>query len=248
MSNKIKNCIIIIILILLPIIDMKSTFSQEKKHFSDCINEWYNSQPDFFKITYKNFVTKIGKEDIFLEGWSRIRTANDKLIIGSSGVIWCSVILGDQMDILGYDSVAFGGVPDEYMRDWVKRIKKRYKKVIVFSGTNTIDLCTHYNYDCIDGEVYSSIVDTLMAVSKNLLTKDGLLCYVKIKERTGDDIFKYGIEKVMKYNKLASELNYLLDQMESVEKLTLNYPTDKRYSEEYVHYNKKEVWEDLLTQ
>ena len=87
-----------------------------------------------------------------------------------------------------------------------------------------------------------------MAVSKNLLTKDGLLCYVKIKERTGDDILKYGIEKVMKYNKLASELNYLLDQMESVEKLTLNYPTDKRYSEEYVHYNKKEVWEDLLTQ
>ena len=44
------------------------------------------------------------------------------------------------------------------------------------------------------------------------------------------------------------ELNYLLDQMESVEKLTLNYPTDKRYSEEYVHYNKKEVWEDLLNQ
>ena len=235
-------------LVILPLMHPTITFSNEKKNFSTLMNDWYNSQNDFFKITYFSFLNKIGKEDVFEEGWSRIRASNDKLIIGSSGVIYCSNILGEEMDTYGYDAVAFGGVPDEYMREWVKRINKKYKKVIVFSGINTLDVCSYNNYDFIDGEVYSSIVDTLMAVSKNLLTKDGLLCYVKIKERTEDDVLKYGRERVVRYNTLASQLNYLLDEMGSVKKLTLNYPTDKRYSEEYVHYYKKEVWEDLLNQ
>lgn len=247
MLNKFKN-FIIIILFLLPIFHTQNTFSQENNHFNTLIDNWFNSQDDFFKNSYISFVSKIGKEDVMVEGWSRIRASNDKLIIGSSGVVWCSVILGDEMDKLGYDAVAFGGVPDKYIRDWVKRIKKRYNKVIVFSGVNTLDICSYYHYNNIDNEVYASIVDTLMEVSKNLLTKKGLLCYVKIKERTEDDIPQYGIDGVNRYNELANQLNYFLDEMKSVEKLTLNYPTDKRYSQEYVHYYKKEVWEDLLTQ
>lgn len=249
MLIKIKNFIIIFVLILLPMSFLENAYSEDKITFQDRVTQWYNSQDDFFKYSYFSFLSKIGKEDVTVEGWSRIRASNDKLIIGSSGTVWCSVILGDEMDRLGYDSVGFGGVPDEYMKEWIKKIKKKYKKVIVFSGMNTLDICTQYKYDVIDSEVFTSVVDTLMDISKKLIDKNGLLCYVKIKERTEEkDLIRYGHDGIKRYNKLANQFNYLLDEMKDIKKLTINYPTDERYSAGYVHYNKKEVWEDLLTQ
>lgn len=214
-------------------------YELEKKH--------YNSFPEAFNLSYNLFLDSIGKNDLedVNAYWVRIRDYNDKLIIGGSGVVWCGDTMKDNLDYYGYDIVGFGGMTDNKIKEWIPRINKKYKKIILFEGVNTINLAVGGGMKKISKEIVDSVATTIVDMQNALLDTDGKLVYVKVKPMTfPQDI---GDKKTIEsFNKMSTDLNVALSVM-NIPMYELKYPTTKEYSSGYVHYNNKVVWEDLLS-
>lgn len=215
--------------------------------FSMLLKNYDNSHSDDFNKYYDDFISKIGKEDITNVNycWLRMRPNNDKLIIGSSAVVWCGYTMGDDIDKYGYDVIGYGGMPDEKIREWIPHINKKYKKVIIFSGINTLDLCSLFNLNILPPSAFLSIANTILDIMGNILEAGNKVDYVKIIDlpfKPGDDNELYCI----RFNMLAQQLNILIDATPNINPITISYPIDDRYSHGYVHYNKQEVWKSIL--
>ena len=239
-----------IIFILFAIDNYTFASINEKLNYYDFENNWWGYQTEAFKETYEIFLNKIiNKEDFIAEDayYVRFRENNDKLIIGSSAVVWCGNVMGDELDKYGFDIVGFGGMPDNKMKEWANRINKKYSKIIYFSGINTLDICSYNNMDTINNSVFESIVTTMINIVDNILDHDGHLSYVRIKDLQYDESVtpKERVEFCKRFNKMAKELNAAMDLV-NVYKIDITYPMDAEHSAGYVHYNNKIVWEDLL--
>ena len=244
--KKVNKTIFISIMFLIAffIVGNKKVYAEE--NFYDLEKKHYNSFSEAFKNSYSLFLDSIGKNDLqdVNAYWIRLREYNDKLIIGGSGVVWCGYTMGDSLDFYGYDIVGFGGMTDNKIKDWIPRIKKRYKKIILFEGVNTTNLAVGGGMKKVSKELIDSVATTIVVAQNELLAPDGELFYVKVKPMVyPQDV---GDKKIAdNFNKVSTELNIALTTM-NVPMLELKYPTTKEYSSGYVHYDNKVVWEDLL--
>ena len=197
-------------------------------------------------MMYQAFINSIGVNDLtdINVYWSRIRDYNDKLIIGGSGVVYCGYTMGEELDKYGYDLVGFGGMCDDKIKEWIPKLKKKYKKVIIFEGVNTINLATGAGLKEISQEMLESVLTTIAQVELNLLVPGGTYKYVKVipmtKGRDNPDP-----KLVANFNKLAKPFNAALEFVK-IPLYEIKHPTTKEYSSGYVHFNNKAVWEDML--
>lgn len=206
----------------------------------------YDSFGADFNTLYQTFVDSIGKFDLkdVSAYWCRIRDYNDKLIIGGSGVVYCGYTMGDDIDRLGYDVVGFGGMCDDKIKDWIPKIKKKYKKVIIFEGVNTVNLALGAGFLDVSQDMIESVLTTIAQVQINLLDIDGVYQYVKVVPMTkGRD--NENPMLVKKFNKISKSLNNALAFI-NIPLYEITFPTTKEYSSGYVHFNNKVVWEHML--
>ena len=206
----------------------------------------YKSFSEVFNTSYDIFLDSIGKCDLqdVNAFWIRLRDYNDKLIIGGSGVVWCGDTMRDSIDYYGYDIVGFGGMTDDKIKEWIPRIKKKYKKIILFEGVNTLNLAVGGGMKKVSQELIESVVTTIVMIQNELLEPNGEFVYVKVKPMTYPrDVAD---KKTMNsFNKMSEELTIALISM-NIPLYELKYPTTKEYSSGYVHYNNKVVWDDML--
>ena len=249
-NKKIFSYIIYITVFITLIFNTQVFSNNINANYYNIEKVWWENQLPEFKNLYELFLYKISaKEDFILEDgyFVRFRENNDKLIIGSSGVVWCGNTMGDELDKYGFDVVGFGGIPDNMMKDWVSRINKKYNKIIYFSSINTLDVCSYYNLDTINDTIFEAVVTTMMDAANKILVSGGHLSYVLIKylpydEKEND---KERVEFCKRFNKMAKELNDVM-RLVNVFKIDIKYPMTKEYSKGYVHYNNKVVWDDVL--
>ena len=256
MNKFIKNIFYTVFSIVFILLFLNNnTYASNNKNdvnYYEIESEWWVHQNNDLKILYDIFLNKIiNKEDFIADDayYLRFREENDKLIIGSSAVVWCGMTMGDELDKYGYDVIGFGGIPDNLMKPWINIVNKKYKKIIYFSCVNTLDVCAFYNMDTINGTVFEAVVTTMMQAIGKLLEDEGLIYFVKTKYLQYDEQVtkKDRLDFCRRFNKMAKELNDTMDLV-TIEKIDIKYPMDSEYSAGYVHYNNKVVWEDLLNQ
>ena len=248
MRNKSSKLSIIlksfISFIFIIIFSISTVFAEDT--FYDMEKRNYDNMDEVFYLGYNDFLNKIGYEDYtyVYAGWTRFRPYNNKLIIGASGVVHCGDTLGTLIDNYGYDIVSYGGICDDKLKEWIPHIHKKYKKIILFEGVNTVNLLALNNLDHMTTEAYESILTTIVDLSTNLLEPDGELVYVKVKPMTysRDNEDKNFIKR---FNSIANELNETLDAL-NIKTYEIPFETTNEYSSGYVHYNNIAVWNDML--
>ena len=234
-------CCILIFIVCISIISIgkdKNYYDEEKRT--------YASFGEAFDASYNLFLDSLGKEDLqdVNAYWIRLRENNENLIIGGSGVVWCGYTMGDTLDAFSYDIVGFGGMTDDKIKEWIPKIKKKYKKVILFEGVNTTNLAVGSGMKDVTKEMIDSVATTIVDIQNQLFDSSGDLVYVKIKPMVY--IQDCDNEDTVKtFNKLSENLNTALGAM-NIYLYEIPYPTTKEYSAGYVHYNNRVVWEDLL--
>ena len=235
-----------IVLICITLIFILSISTNANVNFYDVEKVNYNSFGDDFKSMYNYFINSIGIIDLtdLNAYWSRIRDYNDKLIIGGSGVVYCGYTMGDDLDKYGYDIVGFGGMCDDKINEWIPSIKKKYKKIIIFEGVNTINLATGAGIKKVTQEMLESVLTTIAQIQLFLLEPGGTYKYVKVLP------MKNGVDNLdpmftANFNNLAKPFNNALEYI-NIPLYEIKYPTTKEYSSGYVHFDNKIVWEDML--
>ena len=244
--KKVNRIVIIAILFLVIFIFASINNVYASEDFYELEKKHYSSFTPAFNDSYNLFLESIGKNDLqdVNAYWIRLREYNDKLIIGGSGVVWCGDTMKDTLDFYGYDIVGFGGMTDNKIKEWIPKINKRYKKVILFEGVNTINLAVGSGMKKVSKELIDSVATTIVIAQNALLEPNGELVYVKVKpmiypQDVGDK------KTADSFNKMSTDLNVALSVM-NVPMYELKYPTTKEYSSGYVHYNNRVVWEDML--
>lgn len=245
MKKRIKE-ILYIIVVLISIISINAICFCKEKNYYDEEKKTYASFGELFDASYNLFLDSIGKQDLqdVNAYWIRIRENNENLIIGGSGVVWCGYTMGDALDAFSYDIVGFGGMTDDKIKEWIPKIKKKYKKIILFEGVNTINLAVGSGIKNITKEMIDSVATTIVDLQNMLYNSSGDFIYVKVKPMVyvqdcdNEDTTK-------NFNKLSNSLNTALEAM-NIYLYEIPYPTTKEYSAGYVHYNNRVVWEDLL--
>ena len=217
-----------------------------KVNFYEAEKKNYASFGDSFNAIYQYFINSIGIVDLtdLNVYWSRIRDYNDKLIIGGSGVVYCGYTMGDELDKYGYDIVGFGGMCDDKIKEWIPSIRKKYKKIIIFEGVNTINLAAGAGLKEVSQEMLESVLTTIAQVQTFLLEPGGTYKYVKVLP------MKKGIDNpdpkfIANFNRLAKPFNNAMEFIQ-IPLYEIKYPTTKEYSSGYVHFDNKKVWEDML--
>lgn len=245
MRIKIKSIVYIVFILVFVGCINTICFCKEKNYYDE-EKKTYASFGEAFDASYNLFLDSIGKEDLqdVNAYWIRLRENNENLIIGGSGVVWCGYTMGDVLDAFSYDIVGFGGMTDDKIKEWIPKIKKKYKKVILFEGVNTVNLAVSSGMKDVTKEMIDSVATTIVDIQNELFDISGDLIYVKIKpmvyiqDSDNEDTVKT-------FNKLSESLNTALAAM-NVYLYEIPYPTTKEYSAGYVHYNNRVVWEDLL--
>lgn len=220
--------------------------SYAKLSFYEAEKKNYNSFGEDFNLLYQTFIDSIGVNDLtdINAYWCRMRDNNDKLIIGGSGVVYCGYTMGDELDQYGYDIVGFGGMCDDKIKDWIPKIKKKYRKIIIFEGVNTVNLAMGAGINEVTQEMLESVLTTIAQVQNNLLDLNGEYKYVKVLSMTkGRD--NPDPKLISNFNKLAKPFNAALEFI-NIPLYEIKYPTTKEYSSGYVHFNNKKVWQDML--
>lgn len=241
-----KKIYLICVLVFMVLINT-ICFCKEKNYYEE-EKRTYASFGEAFDASYNLFLDSIGKEDLqdVNAYWIRLRDNNENLIIGGSGVVWCGYTMGDSLDAFGYDIVGFGGMNDDKIKEWIPKIKKKYKKVIIFEGVNTTNLAVGCGMKDVTKEMIDSVATTIVDIQNELLDINGTILYVKVKPMV--HIQDCEDEKTVKtFNKISSNLNTALAAM-NINLYEIPFPTTSEYSAGYVHYNNRVVWEDLLKQ
>ena len=243
--NKFLKKIFTIILVL--ILFSEKNYCNQSFSFYDIEKLSYETLGDDFNNNYNMFLDSFGKNDFknINCGWLRIRDENDKLIIGSSPVVYCGYTMGDSIDKFGYDVISYGGITDDKIKDWVIGINKKYKKIIVFEGINTLNLAAIFSFNSVTDEMIYSVFSTIASLINFNLDSDGEIVYVKaipmVYERDNSNE-----ELVKKYNNLVPAFNNALTFLNNIQLYDIPFPTTNEYSHGYVHFNNRIVWEDLL--
>ena len=243
----VKKLKIIFTLFLSIVILNNNVFCEQTLSFYDIEKISYDTLGEDFVNNYNMFLESIGQNDFKNVdcGWLRMRDENDKLIIGSSPAVYCGYTMGESIDKYGYDVISYGGITDDKIKDWVPRIHKKYKKIIVFEGINTVNLAAIFSFETVTDEMIFSVFSTISSLINFNLDEGGEIVYVKVLPMVfGRD---NADEKLMNtYNNLVPAFNNALAFLDNISLYDIPFPTTDEYSHGYVHFNNRIVWEDLL--
>ena len=237
-----------IFLFLIAVTMLNSTvYCEPNLSFYDIEKLSYDTLGEDFNKNYNTFLDMIGETD-FKDincGWLRMRDENDKLIIGSSPAVYCGYTMDESIDKFGYDIISYGGITDDKIKDWIPKIHKKYKKIIIFEGINTLNLASIFSFNKVTNEMIYSVFSTIALLMNFNLEVNGEIVYVKVLpmvyERDNSDK-----KLVNTYNNLVPAFNNALSFLDNISLYDIPFPTTEEYSHGYVHFNNRIVWEDLL--
>lgn len=242
-KNFKKN--IILAITIFSCIMSQCVFASSKNYY-EIEKVTYDTMGEPFTSNYASFLNNIGISDyqVVNAGWQRIRPYNDKLIIGASAVVFCGDTLKDEIDNYGYDIIGYGGISDDKIKEWIPHINKKYKKIILYEGVNTLNIATLNSFDTVINETVESTLTTIVDLCSNLLEPSGEFSYVKVLPMVyGQDSNDQNFVK--RFNKLADEYNSFLANL-GINLYEVKYPTTNEYSAGYIHFNNNVVWKSIL--
>ena len=235
---------IILCVIIMSFVNYEYTYSAYNYYDYETTN--YQNLGEGFNEIYQKFIDNIGISD-FLDisaGWCRIRQENENLVIGGSAVVYLGYTMGEKIDDYGYDIIGFGGVCDDKIKDWIPKITKKYKKIILFEGVNTLNIAANNGMKNVTNELFESALTTMAKLTDNVLLENGELIYVKVPKMTyiqdNSDLNHVNI-----FNELANEYNNTLEAI-GIKLYEIPYETTSEYSSGYVHFNNVVVWDHML--
>ncbi|MBO6119135.1 MAG: hypothetical protein J6P02_01570 [Lachnospiraceae bacterium] len=207
------------------------------------------SRPEFLKNNFnmfKNLISSKGSYGDISSGWLYFDDSNDKLMIGSSGAVYCGYVMqNEKLKKYGYDMIAFGGIFDDEIVELLKLIKdKKYKKIVVFGGVNDLNLRTLFGMTDID-IIYCVTLNNILDEARRLLIdSQSQIYYIMVKPLI------YGVDFndesfVRRYNNMAKEINDNIELF-GYKSYMIPFATTKEYSEHYVHYNNPLVYETMF--
>lgn len=206
--------------------------------YTELINEHEVYLKNLVGDKYQEFLNNIGKGDLDIENACYIHTnkENKNLIIGSSGVVNLGQSLQSQfLDQYSCDVIGFGGTTDRMMLEWIPYIKKRYEKIIILNGVNTVNVCLKASIDEIKFDFVNDIVNICNQYS-TLLKEGGKIIYMNI------ELFnKIEDEYNVIYNEYVKVLNPML-LANNVPVKSFNY----QVGEDGLHSKNKEMFKNLV--
>lgn len=197
-------------------------------------------------VAFKNLVSVKGSFEDIRSGWLYFDENNDKLLIGSSGAVFCGgTMQREGLQKYGYDVIAFGGVFDDELVELLKRIDgKKYKTIVLFGGINDLNLRSLYNFHDIDF-YYCEVLNLFLDEAKNhLIDENSSVYYIKIKPMTlNRDMDNERF--INNFNNMAKEIN---DNVElfGYKSYAVPFDTSSEYSEHYIHYNNPIVYDTMF--
>lgn len=244
MKNKKKFCKIFIfifsIFFLIPIY-------ADNLHWQQIIDKW---KIDYlsYNIVYGDFLESLKSIDENVSKYTdniRVTLGNKKLIIGDSAAVYCLKTMGEDLDNMGFDIISCGSVTEDQMTDWISSINKKYDKIILLGGVNTINLEALNNWKTVEPEMLLSVAKFFVAMQNYILNNDGKMFFVKIKEKVypRDD---ENLDFCNRFNTLANQRNVWLETVCNIPSLEIKYDATIDNAESYSHYTNKQVFYDLL--
>lgn len=249
MKNKFFKIIIsVLVLTSLSSHVMAEAISQENLIKKAIINN-RNEMPQAFKERYnffKDLIAINGSYEDISSGWLFINDNNNKLIIGSSEAVFCGATMKNDLLLhYGYDLIGYGGIFDEDLIDLMKLIKnKKYNDIVIFGGVN--DLNIRAIYKCKDVDLYycDTLIKLYLEAKEHLKDDNSYVHYIKIKPMTYGRDFD-DKDFVDRFNNMAEEVNDNIELF-GYKSYEIPFPTTIEYTEHYVHYNNKEVYETMF--
>lgn len=213
------------------------------------IDENKSSRPKELKETYGAFKKIVSQKGIFENvavAWSFFDDNNEKLLIGSSGAVFCgSTMKRDLLLKYGYDIIGFGGIFDEEVVDLLKLLgEKKYKTIVVFGGVNDLNVRAAFKLKDIDLLYCETLIKLINEAKSHLIDENLNVYYINVKPMT---LYRDSNDEqlVERFNDMVKEVN---DNIESFGFKSYDFPqeTIEEYSEHYVHYNNVVVYEMLF--
>lgn len=248
--SKIKIVYILLISLLLVNISYASEPSQEEK-MKQIIEDHKKNLPKELNIVYDGFKEIVANKSNFENvnfGWSYFNDNNRNLIIGSSGVVYCgNAMTNEGLAKYGFDLVGFGGIFDSDACELLRLIKdKEYDNIVLFGGVNDLNLRANSGFHNIDMLYCNTLIDFVEEAKKHLRATNSNIYYVKIKPMLDRDSFvNMNSEFISRYNSIAFEINYNIDNC-GFKGYDIPFDTTNEYSELYIHYNNKVVFETMF--
>ena len=247
-TKIIKIFILLFVLIYVPNIVMAEVIHQEKmieKAIADNKNDMAEELKDKYRL-FKDLIASNGSYEDVTSGWLYFDNNNDKLMIGSSGAVFCGYTMKKELlQKYGYDLIGFGGIFDEDLVDLLTMIKhKKYRKIVFFGGVNDLNIRALYKCDNIDLK-YCIVLHMMLDEAQNhLMDNQSQVYYIKIKPMTYNRDFD-DESFVKRYNNMAKQIN---DNVElfGFKSYDIPFDTVHKYTDHYIHYNNKMVYETMF--
>lgn len=242
--------IILLLTIVLSIANVSAadTLSQEEL-IKSYIENNKTSRPDALKqrfAEFKNLVVQKGSYEDIASGWLFFDENNDKLLIGSSGAVFCGYTMKRELLLKhGYDVIGFGGIFDDELIELLKLANgKKYKTILIIGGINDLNIRSLYNIHDIDMGYCITLNELRDEAKLHMIDGESSLYYVKIKPMTlGRDIDNELF--LDNFNNMAKEINDNIELF-GYKSYDIPFDTTTEFSEHYMHYNNVIVYETMF--
>lgn len=227
-----------------------ATFSEaEKANHSLLTRAHSNRYPDYQKKAYNDFLEKVSKSEDFSNIEAScifFNNVNRNLIIGHSGVVFLGAIMGrEEMLHYGFDVVSFGGLFDEDICLTFDKLKKKYDNIVLYGFTNDLNLRATVGLDELDQSYCETFFDLIVKAREHLNNINGKLILIRVKDMTLE-VDHDDPTYVENYNAMAHVLNDNIDKL-GYTSYEIPFDTSKENTSHYIHYNKKYVYEKMLS-
>lgn len=195
---------------------------------------------------FKDLIVSKGSYEDVTSGWLFFNEKNDKLIIGSSGTVYCGGTMKSELLLkYGYDLVGFGGIFDEDLVELLKLIKdKKYKEIVYFGGVNDLNIRSLYKCENVDLKYCITLNLMIDEARKHLVDEHSRVHYIKIKPMIFDRDFD-DANFIKRFNNMAKQINDNIELF-GFESYDIPFETLPEYTEHYIHYNNKIVYETMF--
>ena len=243
-----KLFILVVTLVIMTNYSIANYFNQEefsRKLIDDNKASRLKEITEVYNV-FKNIVSQKGSYENVAVAWSFFDNDNDKLLIGSSGAVFCgSTMQSVLLKEYGYDLIGFGGIFDEEIVDLLKLLDdKKYKTIVIFGGVNDVNIRAAFNLNDVDLCYCQTLIDMLYEAKTHLKDETSNVYYIKVKPMT---LFRDSSDPdyVNRFNTMTKEIN---DNIELFGYKSYDFPheTIEEYSEHYVHYNNEIVYKTLF--
>ena len=191
-------------------------------------------------------IKDIGQKDIKITSVIDSYTTNDKLIIGDSGAVFLLETMEAELHSYGYDCIACGAIIYEQMNEWISEINKKYNKIIVMAGVNSINL---YSTRCAVGDTLpNELLDGINIFYRNLLDNlleiGGEVEFIKVPDRSnyldiGD------MDALALWNEYAHIHNDHIENVIGIKGIELPKKLIEK-QKQYWHYTDKDIFKSFL--